>query len=286
MDKTTYIGIILNTSKAKTVGSIRTIVDLLEKNGFGCFLLQEEAQSCNLSQLGLGKEEFLAKISYLITLGGDGTLLRGARLVGDKNIPLLGVNMGRMGFLTQTSMEDFPGLISRLKEKNFSLERRRGLSTEVKGESFFALNDSVVLRKNPFRIIELKVSINGEYLTTFSADGLIISTPTGSTGHSLSAGGPILHPEVEGMIIIPVCPHTLSHRPLIVPASSSVEISCLSPGGVSVVCDGQVGREAETNVPIKIESASFDTLLLRFARLNFYHLLRKKLSWKGYSGKE
>ena len=286
MDKTTYIGIILNTSKKETVGSIRAIVNLLESNNFSPVLLQEEAQNCHLSRLGLEREKFLREISYLITLGGDGTLLRGARLVGDRNIPILGVNMGRMGFLTQINMEDFPGLISCLKEKRFSLEKRRGLITEVERESFFALNDSVVLRKNPFRIIELKVSINGEYLTTFSADGLIISTPTGSTGHSLSAGGPILHPEVEGMIIIPVCPHTLSHRPLLVPSSSRVEISCLSPGGVSVVCDGQVGSDAGANVPIKVMSAPFDTLLLRFTRLNFYHLLREKLSWKGHSGKK
>ncbi|MCD6219713.1 NAD(+)/NADH kinase [Candidatus Calescamantes bacterium] len=286
MDKETHIGIILNTSKEEAIRSTHKIVDLLKKAGLEYFLLREEAMKCDLSRVGLEKEDFLKKISYLLTIGGDGTLLRGARLVGGKNIPILGINMGRMGFLTQTNLENFPDLIPLLKENKFSLERRKGLITEIKGETIFSLNDSVILRKNPFRIIELKVSINGEYLTTFSADGLIVSTPTGSTAHSLSAGGPILHPEVEGIIIIPICPHTLSHRPLVIPSSSSIEVLSLSPGGVSVVCDGQMGKDVEMEVPIIIENSSFDTLLLRFTKSDFYSLLRKKLNWKGHSGKE
>ncbi len=277
MGEKTDIGILLNTSKEKVIKNIKDVLFYLRKENLNPLLLKEEAEKCNIEKIGIEKDKFLSRISLLLTFGGDGTLLRGTHLVAGKDIPLLGINVGNLGFLTEISLNEFPSFIPEIKRRNFILDKRKGLITKINGDEIFSLNDTVIVRKNSYRMIELSVYIDNKYLSSFSADGLIISTSTGSTAHSLSAGGPILHPEVNGIIIIPICPHTLSHRPIIIPSSFSIKINCLSPGGVSVICDGQERRDISPGTSVNIKGSLFSISLLRFKKSNFYSILREKL---------
>ena len=227
-------------------------------------------------------------IDGLITLGGDGTMLRGARLLGGREVPILGVNLGRLGFLTSCGQDQLDVALDRFARGDYLAEIRMQLeahSQTSRGEerrSWLALND-VVLHKGGFaRVVKLRVLVDGEDVGVYAADGVIISTPTGSTAYNLSAGGPVVLPTQHLIIATPISPHTLAIRPLVVPADSEVIVRAEDgPEELLVTIDGQVGTMFAPGDSLVVRRASASVVVVRFPDTTFFSVLRRKLGWGG-----
>jgi NAD+ kinase len=232
-------------------------------------------------------------LQALITLGGDGTLLRGARFLDGNPAPILGINMGRLGFLTSCSGEEFEDGVRRFATGDFVSEPRMALMSAaldrngVQQSEWRSLND-VVLHKGGFaRVVKLSVLVDDEPIGTYSADGLIISTPTGSTGYSLSAGGPIVVPTVESIVLTPVSPHTLAIRPLVLPPTSEVKVRADNgPEELLVTIDGQVGTTFTGGETLVVRRASRSVQIVRFPGTTFFTRMRRKMGWGGLSERD
>ncbi|HJV66181.1 MAG TPA: NAD(+)/NADH kinase [Geomonas sp.] len=222
----------------------------------------------------------------VVVLGGDGTLIAAARLVGEREVPILGVNLGSLGFLTEITLNELYPAMERCLEGDFEVSERMMLlaSVERNGELIEhhrVLNDVVINKGALARIIDMETSVGGRYLTTFKADGLIVSTPTGSTGYSLSANGPIIHPALECISITPICPHTLTNRPLVVAPDASISIKLQSgtDEAVFLTLDGQVGVKLVSGDIVQIERSEHLTRLVQSRSKDYFEVLRTKLKW-------
>ena len=220
----------------------------------------------------------------LIVLGGDGTMLSGARLVEQRGIPILGVNMGGLGFLTEINFNDLPLALEKVFSGQFHLDSRLMLTTQIRRTNkiigtYSALNDVVVSKGHMARMISTTVSVNDAFMTNMQSDGLIVSTPTGSTAYSLSTNGPILDPGVEALLINPICPHTLSHRPFLTPNTVSISIELTSQERAMATVDGQEGEEILTGDIVEIRASEHRTKLIRFPGRSYFEVLRTKLRW-------
>ncbi len=230
-------------------------------------------------------EEIREKSDLVIVLGGDGTLISAARLLGSKETPVLGVNLGRLGFLTETRVDEVINSLDDFLNDDYKLEKRMKLHCHIEEEGLKTLeievlNDVVINKSDLARIIEMDVYIDGDFVNRYRADGLIISTPTGSTAYNLAAGGPIVHPETETIIISPICPHALTNRPIVVNDSSHIEIKLRSRDeNVSITYDGQVWRSIDPAMTISVKKAKSPTVLVVPKNKNYYSLLREKLGW-------
>jgi len=232
-------------------------------------------------------------VQALLTLGGDGTLLRGARYLNGNPAPILGINMGRLGFLTSCGGEDFEEGVRRFAQGDFVSEPRMALMSAaldrdgVQQSEWLSLND-VVLHKGGFaRVVKLSVLVDDEPIGTYSADGLIISTPTGSTGYSLSAGGPIVVPTVESIVLTPVSPHTLAIRPLVLPPTSEVKVRADDgPEELLVTVDGQVGTTFTGGETLVVRRAPKSVQIVRFPGTTFFTRMRRKMGWGGLSERD
>jgi NAD+ kinase len=279
------IGIAAKPKKPEAEPILRTLVAWLRDHGREVLLDQEAAGICPEVGPGLPRSEVAATADLVIVLGGDGTLLSVARLIGSREVPILGVNLGGLGFLTEVTLDElFPTLEAVLRDQ-YSLSRRLTLTVRVLrgGElvaSFEALNDAVINKTALSRIVDLETHVNGEYVATFRADGLILSTPTGSTAYCLAAGGPIIYPTLPALVIIPICPHTLTNRPLVVPDSAVVEIIQGSEGeDVHLTVDGQVGVDLRYRDVVAVQRSTRSIALVKSPKLNYFDLLRTKLKW-------
>jgi NAD+ kinase len=221
-----------------------------------------------------------------VVLGGDGTLISVARLIGDRGVPILGVNLGSLGFLTEITLDElYPALESWLAAEH-RISERMMLDTLVERDGkelarHQVLNDVVINKGALARIIDLETLVNRDYLTTFKADGLIISSPTGSTGYCLSAGGPIIHPTLSCLVITPICPHTLTNRPIVVADDALVTITVKSEHDedVFLTLDGQVGVKLKWGDVIRVRRAGYGTRLIMSRSKDFFEVLRTKLKW-------
>lgn len=234
---------------------------------------------------GIQKTQLASQADVLLVLGGDGTILSAARLAADQSIPILGVNMGGLGFLTEVRLANLYASLDRVFANDFALDERLMLQTHVHrhGETVargIVLNDVVISKGTLARMIELKIEIQGQFVTNLRADGLIIGTPTGSTAYSLSAGGPIINPAVQALILTPISPHTLTHRPLIVPGNVAIEVMLTSKDdGAMATLDGQVGIAMTQGDTAVIQTSDRRTKLIRFPENHYYEVLREKLKW-------
>jgi NAD+ kinase len=227
-------------------------------------------------------------IDGLLTLGGDGTMLRGARLLGGREVPILGVNLGQLGFLTSCGLDQLDEALDRFARGDYLAEMRMQLEAHaqtIRGEerrSWLALND-VVLHKGGFaRVVKLRVLVDGEDVGVYAADGVIISTPTGSTAYNLSAGGPVVLPTQHLIITTPISPHTLAIRPLVVPADSEVTVRAEDgPEELLVTIDGQVGTMFAPGDSLVVRRAAASVVVVRFSETTFFSVLRRKLGWGG-----
>jgi NAD+ kinase len=233
------------------------------------------------------RNEIPNHVEMIIVLGGDGTLLSVARLVRDYEVPILGVNLGGLGFLTEITLEELYRVLERVIQGDFITDERVVLNAAVirRGErmaEFTVLNDAVINKGALARIIDLETTINGEYLTTFKSDGLIISTPTGSTAYNLSAGGPIVYPSLHSIIITPICPHTLTNRPIMVPDDVEVRVILKAKQQeVILTLDGQQGFSLEFEDMVEVKKAENRILLIKSPYRHYFEVLREKLKWGG-----
>jgi len=277
------IGIIAKRGVPEAVDAVRNLLLLLDKKGFKVFVEDEIASFLKIK--GYSRQKIPSKAEVIVVFGGDGTLLSVARLVGNKGIPILGVNLGGLGFITEIARDEISrDVINRIFSGKINLEERIMLSADVyrKGRKIkwhTALNDVVINKSALARMFEFDVHINNQYVTAFRADGLIVSTPTGSTAHSLSAGGPILYPTLEAFVMTPICPHTLANRPLVVPDKFIIEISIKSGEDVYLTLDGQVGVPLRTKDTVRIRKADFKTRFLLLHERDYFRILRTKLKW-------
>jgi NAD+ kinase len=230
--------------------------------------------------------EIARDADLVVVLGGDGTLIAAARLVGEREVPILGVNLGSLGFLTEITLDELYPSVERCLAGDFEVSERMMLLASVERggevvELHRVLNDVVINKGALARIIDMETSVDGQYLTTFKADGLIVSTPTGSTGYSLSANGPILHPALACISVTPICPHTLTNRPLVVGGDAHISIR-LDSGideAVFLTLDGQVGVKLVRGDLVQIRKAEQATRLVQSRSKDYFEVLRTKLKW-------
>jgi NAD+ kinase len=215
----------------------------------------------------------------IVSIGGDGTLLWTAQQAAVARIPVLGINAGRLGFLTQVQLGDEGKALDRWAEGDFRLQRRALLEARVGDRVFHALNDTVVHKGIDINLIRLEVSVDGQAAGHFDADGVIVSTPTGSTGYGLSLGGPIVHPDVRALVFMPLNPHSLFNRPVVIPESARVLIRVPTASAI-LTCDGQQNAALEPGARIEIAAPGLEVQLVQFdGGRNFFELLRRKLRW-------
>jgi NAD+ kinase len=279
------IGIVAKPKKAEVEPILRDLVAWLRGRGLEVVADLEAGAICPEAGPGLSRADVVAVADLLVVLGGDGTLLSVARLVGPREVPILGVNLGGLGFLTEVTLHElFPTLETVLRGE-FAVSRRLTLTARIlrAGEvvgSYEALNDVVVTKTAPSRIVDLEAYVNGEYVATFRADGLIVATPTGSTAYCLSAGGPIIYPSLPALVVIPICPHTLTNRPLVLPDSAEIEIMPAGVGeDVHLTLDGQVGVGLRHRDVVSVQCSDRTITLIKSPKLNYFELLRTKLKW-------
>ena len=224
----------------------------------------------------------LAESDIIISLGGDGTILETARLVAVHETPILGINLGKLGFLAEVSLDEIESCFDDVLHGRFKVEDRMMLqagSSSMK-KPFMALNDVVLEKHGASRVMTIEVEVNGEYLATYSADGIIVSTPTGSTAYSLANGGPIVTPENNAITISPICPHTLTARPVIVPGESVIAVTVIAAArNVHMTADGQQEKLFSPPVTVTIQRAPFVAKLVKRFNTSYYDVLRKKLNW-------
>ncbi|MBF0200505.1 MAG: NAD(+)/NADH kinase [Desulfamplus sp.] len=223
----------------------------------------------------------------MIVLGGDGTFLSAARLIGSRDIPLMGIKFGEVGFLAETLEDRLYDAVEALLEGDYYIEERIRLRVNViRGNGDIAssrvLNDLVINRGALSRLVYSVVSINGSYLTTFKADGLIVATPTGSTAYSLAAGGPVIHPMVPGIILTPICPFTLTNRPLIIPDTSTIDISIEGDDTeIMLTLDGQEGFSIGNRDRILVTRGEHPLKMINFKKDSYFNVLKARLLWSG-----
>jgi NAD+ kinase len=250
-----------------------------------CRVLLEPEAAAALDQPGVPRAELVRRVDLLVVLGGDGTLLGVARALDDVAVPILGINLGTLGFLAAVSLDEMEAALEGVLAGAMSIEPRPRLSVRLvpeRGEErrWLALNDAVVARGASVRIVDLAVQADGQPVTTYHADGLIVSTPTGSTAYSLSAGGPILLPGVGSVVLTPICAHALTQRPLVLPDTTCIEIRVDARGGeVQLSVDGQEGAALAPGDRVLIERAAHPTLLVVPPARSRFEVLRAKLRW-------
>jgi NAD+ kinase len=278
------IGIILKKQDARVPGILNDIIPWLQSRGIEVFLDQGSAEPCPPGICVAPPEELVKRVDLVSVFGGDGTLLYAARLVGSSRTPILGINLGSLGFLTEVTLDEMHKAFEIVFSGQYQMEERMLLDVEVirNGQTcahYRALNDAVINKGALARIIELEVSVNSQLVLFTRADGLIVSTPTGSTAYSLAAGGPILYPTLGAVIIAPICPHTLTNRPVVIPDKDAVVI-CLRRGTeVMLTVDGQVGTPLQPLDYVKIRRAESTLQLVLPFGSTFFKLLREKLRW-------
>jgi NAD+ kinase len=276
------IGIIAKKGEPAAVMAVKNLLQWLGKKKLRFYIENEVASILKIK--GYPRNEIPSKSDIVIVFGGDGTLLSVARLVGDLGVPILGINLGGLGFITEINRSEIRKEINKVFSGKYALEERIMLLADVyRGSKRVihqnALNDVVLHKSALSRMFELDIAINDQYVSTFRADGLIISTPTGSTAHSLSAGGPILYPTLESFLITPICPHTLTSRPIVLPDTFVLEVTIKSGDDVYLTLDGQVGSPLKVNDRIVIKKADYKTKFLVLHDKDYFRILKTKLKW-------
>ena len=277
------IGIIANVKKELTKGVVENIIRWGGENDVEVFLCKELVPLMGSKRGFLPREKLWESSEVLISLGGDGTMLASARAVGEHQIPILGINLGGVGFLTEINSDDLQNTLNRLKKEDYFIEKRMVLETEIEGVKRFdqyALNDVVVDKGEVARLFLLHLYAKDEFICSYSADGLIVSTSTGSTAYSLAAGGPIINPKLNALIVSPICPHTLASRPILFSQNETLKVMVELPARNAVLTiDGQVAYDLKSGSSVLVRKAKHSVNLIKFRDRSFYEILRRKLHW-------
>jgi len=244
---------------------------------------REAAETCGIEAVGL--ERFQSEADLIVVLGGDGTMISTARLVGNREVLVLGINYGSLGYLTEFRIEEMFDALEKILEGSYEIDRRVMLEVEHLRdgdvlETGRVLNDVVINKAALARIIEIEVELDNLYVNSFRADGLIVSTPTGSTAYNLSAGGPIIYPSMNAVVLTPICPFTLTNRPIVVPDTAEINLQLKNQNeGVVITLDGQIGYQMKTGDTVSIRKSQTNFNLVQPPNRNYFDVLRNKLKW-------
>ncbi len=284
------VGIVVNVTKDNAAAATRQTIAELDRRGIAWRLESATAQCIGRPAEGLAFPKLLRVATWLIAIGGDGTILNTVRQASGCDIPLLGVNPGQsLGFMTDTLLEDLPATLDDVCSNRIDVIGRHTLSACIHAPDSAhaddlppALNDVTFIHGAQARLIVLDVMVNGAFFTSYAADGLIVATATGSTGHSMSAGGPILFPSTEAMVLTPICPHTLTNRPIILPRGYQIDVRIGTPQrDVYVSVDGQVARPLAPDARVMVQLGTYTARFIHSKRRSFIDVLREKLHWRG-----
>lgn len=280
------IGIFVNPYKEHISSCVTKIVAYTQRAGWRCFINDKSiARQAQCLDYYASEDEIASHIDIAISLGGDGTLLRTAGLIGFAGIPILGINLGGLGFLTGSPPHHLEDALEKLAKGQYVIEERMTIVCENESTQsrYTALNDIVATGETISRLITIEVCINDEYLTTYVADGLIVATPTGSTAHSLSAGGPIVSPDIEAILMTPICPHTLTNRPIVLNKNVRIKVALNSAvGDALITIDGQRTFHISKGKHVYIRAGENRIKLVSFCNHSYYEILHKKLNWGGH----
>jgi NAD+ kinase len=278
------IGITGRTHKKETFEIIRELSDWLEKRDVKVYVEKEFGAIINHPN-SIPYAELPESVDMVLVFGGDGTLLRVSRLVSKYGIPILGVNLGRLGFLTEITIDELYPMMEYVLSGKYEIEKREMLYATIHrwGEwigNYVVLNDVVINKGAVARVIDLAIYVNASHITTFKADGIILSTPTGSTAYSLSAGGPIVYPTLPLTIITPICPHTLTDRPFVVSNEATIRVRVLTDTpDVYLTLDGQVGVNLMMDDIVEVKKADISVKLIKSPFRDYFTVLKTKLKW-------
>lgn len=278
------IGIIIKPNQPDAITLASELIGWLSQRNIQVYLDETIAPMIN-HPFSCPRSEISRWIDLLIVLGGDGTLLSAVRAMAGENVPILGVNLGGLGFLTEITLEELYPVLGQILAGKMETEKRMKLSANVlrRGErvgEYSVLNDVVINKSVLARIINLRTNINSAYVTTYRGDGVIISTPTGSTAYSLAAGGPIVYPSMDSILITPICPHTLTNRPLLIPDRDTVEITLESEeGDVRLTLDGQIGCDLHPFDQVVVTKAKDYVFFIKSPFKDYFQILRTKFKW-------
>lgn len=278
------VGVFAKRNHPEAVEIAREVTSWLQERGVEVFHDKALAEDLGTGQ-GYPGGSIPAMVNLIVVLGGDGTLISVARKVGDLRTPILGVNLGSLGFLTEITLQEIFPVLEQVVRGDFTVSSRMMLDAVVRREGrevgrYRVLNDVVINKGALARIIDMEASVDDVYLTTFKADGLIISTPTGSTGYNLAAGGPIIYPDLDCLVMAPICPHMLTNRPIIVSDKAIIRVEVkFQDQDVVFTADGQVGMPLQGGDVVEVRRSRSCTLLVKSPTKDYFQVLRTKLRW-------
>ncbi|RXJ69559.1 NAD(+) kinase [Halarcobacter ebronensis] len=271
-------GVVLKPNSSDMIEDFLEIKKYFINHGIDTILEKNSAKMLGFEK-GLPLKELCKEVDFLVSIGGDGTLLSVVRNSFEFNLPVLGIHMGTLGFLTDVLFEEVDTFLTDLKIGNYKIDNRMMVECHVDNRCFVAFNDIVISRRTVSSMIKIKAKINGISFNSYHGDGVIISTPTGSTAYNLSVGGPIVYPLTDAFIITPVASHSLTQRPLVMPADIEIEFKIKDSQGAVLLIDGQDTYEVADNTVIKVNIANKKAKLIHRTKRNFFEVLNDKLGW-------
>ncbi|WP_418186157.1 NAD(+)/NADH kinase [Aliarcobacter vitoriensis] len=277
LEKIEKIGIVLRPESPELKDVYEKIeVLFLQKN---IAVILEDSSASMIGKEGISFDSLCNSVDFLVSVGGDGTLLGVVRRAFKYDLPVLGINLGTLGFLTDLSMEELPKFIDDLLLNDYKINSRMIIEGSIKGKKFISFNDVVLSRKDLSTMLKVRAKIDNNEFNTYFGDGLIVSTPSGSTAYNLSAGGPIVYPLTEAFIITPIAPHSLTQRPIVVPADFEIEFNVPNNSEAVIIVDGQEFYDLKENGSLKIKISTKKAKMLHKSSRDFFKVLSEKLRW-------
>ena len=277
------IGIIVKLSNPEAIKTCALAAKWLSEKGLKVLVEEKIASDIEYAD-AISGEEVARGSDAILVLGGDGTLLHTVRLLNGREIPILGVNQGGLGFLTAVTVDEMYPLLTKLINGDFKIEERMLLSVKIQRDGETIVSDTVlndaVIKGTSARLVKLKTRINKEYVTTYRADGLIVATPTGSTAYSLSAAGPILYPTIHSIIVAPICPFNFTNRPVVIPDWMTVDVRALGDTAFVLTLDGQVDLPVKSGDTLEIKRFEKSVYLVSYEGKSYFDILRERLLWE------
>ncbi len=288
MNKPTNFGIWANTDKPAFWKVLPDIISWAKNKSIDLFIttrIESQLKDHDFDYQLIESADDFVKLDFILTLGGDGTIFSLARAVGDRGTPILGIHLGELGFLAEVVLEDMFTRLDEVVGGDYNIQKRMVIKCIVNNgtepQTFYALNDIVVDRGKSHRLLNCELLANDNFVAKYKADGLIVATPTGSTAYSLASGGPIVIPTFGSMVVTPICPHTLTLRPIVFPDDQILEISFPEDGekDMALAVDGQVNEYLESTAKVVIQKAPYKINMVNFTDSNYFNTLRTKLGW-------
>jgi NAD+ kinase len=271
---------VVNWNKKLAVKTVSRLITWFQKKNIE-FVFIDSPPPAPLSAIAAHQRK-IANVDLILALGGDGTLLRAVRLIGNRETPIMGINLGSLGFLTEFSVNEARKGIDDFINGNYAIEKRMVMQVVYGRNSLFAFNDCAINMGKTGRVIEISVNYQDEFVNKFIGDGIIVSTPTGSTAYSLAAGGPVVYPTVSAFILTPICPHALAARPIVLPAEGPVTLQLTGKSSDAILSvDGQIRWPMKPATPVAITHADFGVQLIVPRGKSYFEILRDKLKWTG-----